>query len=362
MHMFKQSLREKHTKLSNAGMVSFTVTIVMLLIITLITVGFTQVAQRNQREALDRQLSSQAFYAAESGVNAAVDKIRTDIKAGSIKPQTTCGNDSSDYKPATLQTDPEVKVTCVMVDPSPENIRMTASQHVSRVAVIDPVDANENPITLGNLNIEWSPSENGGASPQTGCLNGWLFPESSGTCGYALLRVDLMQFQNLGTTNSDTMAQSTITLFNKPTSTGTGVYNIASFTDVSTSGNQRGKIVQAQCTAEKCRVSYQLPTTARYKYYARISTLYNDAPNVTVDGGTMASTSASYNAYFANVQALIDSTGKAQDVLRRVQTRLPINITKGAAPTSAIQSGGGVCKKFTTSPSSFTNNCPDVGL
>lgn len=45
----------------------FMITIVMMVVISLIVVGFTQVANRNRRQSLDRQLSTQAFYVAESG-------------------------------------------------------------------------------------------------------------------------------------------------------------------------------------------------------------------------------------------------------------------------------------------------------
>ena len=59
------------------GLVSFMITIIMMLVITLIVIGFTQVSNRNRRESLDRQLSTQAFYAAESGVNEALKVLRT---------------------------------------------------------------------------------------------------------------------------------------------------------------------------------------------------------------------------------------------------------------------------------------------
>jgi hypothetical protein len=54
------------------GFVSIIVCMIIMTILSLITIGFAQIMAREQRQALDRQLSSQAFYAAESGVNDAL--------------------------------------------------------------------------------------------------------------------------------------------------------------------------------------------------------------------------------------------------------------------------------------------------
>ena len=48
-----------------------------MIVMSLIVLGFAQISRRNQRESLDRQLSTQAFYAAESGVNDARELITT---------------------------------------------------------------------------------------------------------------------------------------------------------------------------------------------------------------------------------------------------------------------------------------------
>src|ERR1700761_8288581 len=62
----------KRIRRDEQGMVSILVTMIMVIVISLIVIGFAEVSRRNQREALDNQLSTQAYYAAESGVNAAV--------------------------------------------------------------------------------------------------------------------------------------------------------------------------------------------------------------------------------------------------------------------------------------------------
>lgn len=47
-------------------------------------------------------------------------------------------------------------------------------------------------------------------------------------------------------------------------------------------------------------------------------------------------------------QIKVDSTGKAQDVLRRIQVRLPLNATgsQNQLPDNALQSTDSICKRF----------------
>jgi len=67
--MNTQASNTESLQRNQSGMVSIMVTMILMIVMSLIVVGFAQVSRRNQRVALDRQLSTQAFYAAESGVN-----------------------------------------------------------------------------------------------------------------------------------------------------------------------------------------------------------------------------------------------------------------------------------------------------
>src|SRR3954464_6641054 len=97
MHYNGVNMRAKNAKLnSEAGMASFLIVMILMLVITLIVIGFAQVTRRNSREALDRQLSSQAFYAAESGVNVTTNAIISHVNTyglGSLPTKTACGSD-----------------------------------------------------------------------------------------------------------------------------------------------------------------------------------------------------------------------------------------------------------------------------
>jgi hypothetical protein len=217
------------------------------------------------------------------------------------------------------------------VDPTPNNILVTPSQTQS---IIVPINATG----LSSLKFEWAP-EQGQTATIAGCKTTGQFPSSFGTtCTFAVLRVDLMQTP--GTITSANLASNVRTFYLQPVSGGgTGAAN---FSSASTSGT----VVGASCSSS-CSVTVSgLGGTG---YYARLSTIYHDTQGVTITGnnGTVN---------FTGAQAIIDVTGKAQDVLKRVQVRYPMGITKGEAPY-ALQSDNTICKRFTVGAGVFDSQC-----
>jgi Tfp pilus assembly protein PilX len=69
------SVSSRQSTSRQAGMVSIMVTMILMVVLSLIVIGFAQIARRNSRQSLDRQLSTSAFYAAEAGVNDVRDLI-----------------------------------------------------------------------------------------------------------------------------------------------------------------------------------------------------------------------------------------------------------------------------------------------
>ena len=51
---------------------------------------------------------------------------------------------------------------------------------------------------------------------------------------------------------------------------------------------------------------------------------------------------------FRNAQVMVDATGKASDVLRRVQVRIPVLQNNEYAPSFAVQGSGSICKRYET--------------
>lgn len=338
MNMHKQNDRQ-------AGIVSFIVTLIMMLVISLVVIGFTQVTNRTQREALDRQLATQAQYAAESGVN----KVGTIIDNASIvqtKSQDTCVNAGAyaignGYFDPTINAANNVSVTCILVNTRPVDIRVSANQTSSSIVPITVVTAAGAPRSAGSLTFTWQPEIQ---SDTNDCSNFNVgFPTSAADCNFALLRVDLVRGNAVG--NADQLMDATTSFYITPTSGAGAVFNL---TDASPKGN----IVRANCSAKTtCTATVTLGGSWNVgTFYARLSTLYHAAPTVMID--------APGDASFEGAQAEIDSTGKAQDVLKRIKVRYPIGIRHDdAVPPYALQSEETICKKFTNTVSSIVDTC-----
>jgi len=111
-----------------------------------------------------------------------------------------------------------------------------------------------------------------------------------------------------------------------------------------------------------CTVTLTLPTPIGgiglngRTAYLRLSALYN-ASNYRVTLKTAAGDPAKFDA----VQPEIDSTGRANDLFRRVRTRVELIDTTFAYPEATVDITGSLCKNFTvtdkTSDYSNTSTC-----
>ncbi len=326
-----------YTRTDQRGMVSFMITLIMMLVISLIVIGFTQVTNRNRREQLDRQLSMQAFYAAESGINAATDIIAANI--ATPPKQDTC--DGTDYPATSLHTNPNVAYTCVLVDPTTPDIRTNASPQKSAVFPLHPVDTNGNPVTLDTLIFSWSVAA-GQVDSTIGCSStptGTFLPSSSYSCRFGILRVDLVQDPNSGgSLDANALNNKTTSLFLQPSNNGSPTTTLNSFAT-------KGLIVGARHVNGMYTVTLNLGAAAQSNdYYMRIVTLYRDAPDIIISGKHAGSA-----VQFKDAQAVVDVTGKAVDTLRRIQVRVPLQLRDTSLiPEGAVQSAADVCKRFAT--------------
>lgn len=335
---------------SESGMVSFLITIIMLAVITLIVIGFTQVANRNRRQALDRQLSTQAFYAAESGINQAVTYIKAQPSGTVIPSKTDCTSNAYGYAANTykLNTDGSVQTSCLLIDSHPVSLHGSANVQQPIVLPINPVDTNGASTPARSFTFAWtsqiSPALIAGCNQALG-----TFADAYANCTYGLLRVDIVQYPNASMTGAQTLTDNTTTLYLQPLFSGGGTaVNLGDF-----SGSAKSYVVGGACTVTNCQATVNLHATSDGKYfYARITALYNSAPDVMISG-----VARSGSALYFSGQYVIDATGRAQDVLRRVAVRYnPLTGSSTVEPLAAIQTSGDVCKRLTVISNSNVSN------
>lgn len=338
---------------SQRGMASIVITMVTMVVISLIVLGFATISRREARQSLDQLQSTQAFYAAESGIEDARKVIRdwlaNPATAAQPVPSKTNCVDNDTATPSAYPTGSDMMIdaandigyTCLQVNPAPESVEF------------DGVDSDSTVIPLtstsgGIRRVEISWSANAPVASLANCpgdIDHEFRPQSGAnawTCEYGVMRVDLTPTDGVLTRAG--LSGSTYSSFFQPVSF------LASGGDSYTNVNQ-ARLIAARCTTTSCRaIIDQIPGLASMSL--RLSSLYQPSDvrvvafNNNGAGGTPLSLSG--------VQAEVDVTGKASDVLRRIKVRIPLLNNGALVPGYAITSNGSICKRFSTGPSYFS--------
>jgi Tfp pilus assembly protein PilX len=331
----RQMKRLQHNQ---SGMASIMITMITMIVVSLIVLGFATISRREQGNTLDQQLSTQAFYAAESGVEDARSIIENDVKANQpILPRTSCTANAGGATYATgnqmilsgTAAAPNVQYTCLLVNPALTSAVYTG---IGDQPTVVPIDATQ---TITQLDIAWSPTNN--ASPSaTACpisTTKTFSTAAAWTCNYGLLRMGLVPTS--GALNRAGLTSNTLTSFLEPFKSG-------GTASVSYSGNVgKANVTGVVCgsgAGAQCKVKITGMAGAD-NVSLELSSLYQES-NITISayhGGTLLTTTG---------QVGVDVTGDAAGVLRRIQVRIPTNSTSNLIPAYAFQSNAAVCKRY----------------
>lgn len=360
-------IRAKKLRQSQEGVVSLLVTMVLMIVVSLIALGFAQVARRNQGQELDQQLSTQAFYAAESGVNDASQIISTALASttpptGTELDRTSCIDPGYNSMYLSLNsnnslnsTDPgsNIEYTCVLVEGDPGAIQTD----IGTTSKIIPIDAASD---IGSINLAWSSQQNT-ANSIGGCPRSATLPTNNAFsgCGVGVLRVDLVPIDNNPAMSANSLAEETLTFFAVPTPMGTRrTVGVIQYDGANSSTGNRQDIVPAQCVnsvaPNKCAISIDIPVADQNheKYEMRVSSEYEDSSlEVTADTPAPAT-----GLPLSGAQVVIDATGRAQNVVRRIQVYVPIGIQSNKLSDYAIESTDSICKRYVVMKGSTPTN------
>jgi hypothetical protein len=358
---------------SQSGIASLLVTMVLMIVISLIVLGFAQVSRREQQNTLDRQLSSQAFYAAESGVNDAEAAISTALKAGTtVPPKTDCTKPSLpgdiystlDYN---VNASQGVKYTCLLVSTQVSDLHKTLGVDQEWVTPVYPVATDGTPKAVTNLKFTWPPDTAGQTSLAQCPTNTSGFITNPtlanwGTCAYGAVRIDLVPVPNNGSTISRaSLTSSDMVVFAYP-SGGGGTFTYGA----GTSGGSTHQAF-AKCNGSgtsTCVLNIGgLTAPAGSTYYARVHMLYKGTSSngvLKINATDVAGTDDT-STLFSGAQAQIDSTGKAQDVLRRI--RVTVNLTSNPQYSPyGLETRDSICKRYTIAPGIAPNFQVPAGM
>lgn len=350
------AVRTPNYRLNDSGIVSIVVTMIIMVILSLIVIGFAQVSRREQRQGLDRQLASQANYAAETGINDA----QTYLKNGgnlSASAKTACNSyaaDNGNALPAgvTEQVGPNATTTtsCVLVNNAVNELIYDGIG--TEEEVVFPLKSSDGG-AISDLYISWeAPGQDATQYNAANCPDKTprdaLLPLDDWKCPAAALRIDIVP-------TSGSVARTD--LINNSVS-GLLFPKINASAPSNSEHMDNGKQVWAECpnngtSPRSCRITLKAIGTSS-SYYVRIRPIYRSA-DIYVQG---IDSSGNIKA-LSGAQAVIDSTGKANDVLKRLVARVPLcgsGTTCGKQPAGyALQIADSFCKKYGIIPPSTIN-------
>lgn len=342
--------RIEHNK-EQAGLVSIVSVMLITLIITVITLSLASLTRRSLRQSLDEQLSTQAQYAAESGINDAIKKIESGLNTDVTSCQQTGSSTGKGalFPDNTLSGADNVRYTCVLISRTSNEIVTDVKRDGVKSYELTPESG-----AISSLTFTWR-NTNNDMPETTNCISSSGCLTNAGSWGrrLGLLRIRLV--------SGDTLSQENFSKF-------IDVVGYPGTIDGSNENTISGVTFPANYfTASKCvegscsLVINNLSQPGRTKYFMQAYSYYKDL-NLTVTG---AKVGGGGGVVFTGAQATIDVTGAARDVVKRVQVRVPISNSVSESnysslPPFTLGVGDKLCKRFSTNSSSTTDEVPDT--
>lgn len=379
----------RYTKMNQEGFAPLIISIVIITVLSLITLGFIGIMRNNQNNALSRQLNNGAYYAAETGINDAIEAIRAgfNISKNNCGPYTTITIPAEQYlKSNIINSHYNDLYSCLLINPAPSNLKYSDVRNsqptVADISAINPTTGSSSTIT--SIKFSWQLSSQiesntldfkfpNNTSGWGGCISSsatYYFPpkscwHSSGGYPYAgVLRIALTPIHTSGIGSSGrrsvqkiTDTSSTYTSFLYPSSASSSFSGLTM--NSSTEGASAGYVISGGCsihaTPEACNVTINVPNLNNVLLMMR--SIYNPSEvSITAYNGATP-------LLIRNAQTVIDSTGSYQGVLKRLQVRVP-TLNDTGFPAYDIASSQNLCMNLEAYPSNHsqgTNSSAQFG-
>lgn len=319
-----------HKKLNQKGLVAIVSVIVVIIIITIITLSLSALTRRGLRQSVDDQLSAQAQYAAESGINTAIKLINDKTITSNINDCSQTGVVGGKFENNVLSQD--IKYSCVLVDLASNEISTDLNKETIKVyPLIDPSG-----LLISSLNIKWSNPDNPSTPTSCSALTTpmCLTNQPGWSNRPGLLRVKLIPYPTVGLQRSS-IESGAIDITAYP-------FAIAGY-GATANATTKNHILATTCDATgTCSITVN-NLVSPGRYYVQLYSYYASTINVKITGFDSATTRVN----FSGAQATIDSTGISQDVVKRLRVKVALN-TSSEIPSFTLGAGESLCKRFTT--------------
>ena len=313
------------------GVISIIVTMVFIIVVGLIVLGFGEISRNQSRQTLDNQLSTASYYAAHSGIITIINKIIS-------SPNTS--NNNCEAPGLSFKSNSNSIITCATWQTNVSELMWDdISVNKSQTAYI-PIPKNLPAHTNYILNIHWN---NVGSAPSiTSSCDGKLYDSSSWStskCPNAgVLRLSISPGPSIYCSDRNCLNKSSQTYylipkFGAPKTTATFSPLTSPQTEIYYS---KDLIFSIKCSTD-------IPCS-----WINMRSIYSDS-SVTI--------SDSNGGIFVGGQAKIDVTAVSNGVARRVvaQANIAQNTPEGVSDFSIVSTKS-LCKNVKVSN---TNGSPD---
>lgn len=360
-----------HMKLikDNRGVVPLLTSIFLGVLLSIIAVAFIRLAISERRQATDDDLTTAAFYAAESGLEDARRAIKefvlnasyTDTQLNGDECTSATGTDST-LGGTTL----DASYSCQLIDLTPESLVAKPGAGNSHLFKLDAVNSGTDvPASMNRIVVQWNDQDNDGernARPSADTANLDVGDWTSSANNYpAQLRLNLFAVARSGVQFSHIRdAGESVTGFINPVNVAPTVHRL-------TVQDFDSELLQGGCnnpgSSFTCSVEIDLSndpaipnsgqdywlrdiptryTSTAWIVYMEVQTLYqSDTVQVEVfNGSTQRS--------LQGAQARIDVTGQSGDSFRRIETFVPLEGSGELSLPDGLSVVGGdrICKDF----------------
>lgn len=340
----------RRTQSREAGVVSLFTVIFFTIMISVVTVGFVRVMINEQRQSTDEDLTTRAYYAAESGVEDTKRALKQYYPSDQGKLNATTCDAPQGYNKV-IASSLNVGYSCKLIDLNPSDIEATlpGDNTAMQWEIRSQNDANFNKLRISwhslsddidGSNVAFrTPSDTSdptyanwksGSQPYPAMLRMQMFGvPKSGTFG----RSDVENLNRVGFLSPSTAAGPTSVSIAALNNAGSP-QSISCTTNASTFGGYA-------CQAIVDITSLNVTTN---NLFLRMKGLYDqNGTKVKIEllnGSNVVNTQ--------DAQAKVDVTGYAGDVFRRVQSRvsLPNTADTSLMPEFGVESGDSICKHF----------------
>lgn len=238
------------------------IAITLVLVLSLITVSFAELMRREQRSALDKHLSTQAYYAAESGINDASQAIYAGFEGNKDSCEPLGSGDSrlgSQFlKGASSNQVGDTEdhgYTCLLIDTTPKSLEYTIGANDNKATQLS--GGPDEGTRVFNIVVSWQPEV--GIDPTFRNDADRTFPPNGApwdaTTG--VIRVGLTPLNECVTFDRACLMQKNLTTFLYPnrslggSQTTLGSYEgTMNFADNITTDARNGAIIDGGCHAD----------------------------------------------------------------------------------------------------------------